>query len=67
MLFCLRNIWAKHRWIFRSCCHIKKGKAALAEYQHIAQVKSSLFKLDPYHLLFGTAACDDIWLVRPSQ
>ena len=45
-----------------SCCHISKGAAALAEYEHIAQVKASLFKLDPYHLLFGTAACDDIWL-----
>eukprot|EP01047_Picozoa_sp_COSAG01_P006690 COSAG01_NODE_246_length_20450_cov_195.166822_3_plen_566_part_00 len=44
------------------CCHISKGAAALAEYEHIAQVKASLFKLDPYHLLFGTAACDDIWL-----
>ena len=44
------------------CCHISKGAAALAEYEHIAQVKASLFKLDPYHLLFGTSACDDIWL-----
>jgi hypothetical protein len=47
------------------CCHITKGAAALVEYENIAAVKASLFELDPYHLMFGTAACDDIWLWCP--
>jgi hypothetical protein len=44
------------------CCHQSKGKAALDEYKYIAGVKAALFKLDPYHLVFGTSACDDIWI-----
>ena len=43
-------------------CHISKGKAALVEYENIAAIKASLFKLDPYHLLYGTSACDDLWM-----
>jgi hypothetical protein len=48
--------------VFEPGCHISKGKAALVEYENIAAIKASLFKLDPYHLLYGTSACDDLWM-----
>ena len=32
------------------------------EYGNIAKVKNAMMKLDPWHFIFGTIACDDLWM-----
>ena len=35
---------------------------AWVEYGNIAKVKNAMMKLDPWHFIFGTIACDDLWM-----
>jgi hypothetical protein len=41
---------------------LSRWRTSYCRYTHISKIKASLFKLDPYHLLYGTSACDDTWM-----
>eukprot|EP01047_Picozoa_sp_COSAG01_P056739 COSAG01_NODE_6469_length_3649_cov_2.477746_3_plen_162_part_00 len=34
----------------------------MAEMQEIAKIKREIFQLDPYHLIWGSIACREIWM-----
>ena len=45
------------------CCHVGTTEATHhREYNAIAAIKAAIFKLDPYHLVYGTIACGATWL-----
>ncbi len=41
------------------CCHVSFFEKAWLEYETIAKVKTAMANVDPYHLIFGTIACDN--------
>jgi hypothetical protein len=45
------------------CCHMDVIAArGMAEMQEIAKIKREIFQLDPYHLIWGSIACREIWM-----
>lgn len=44
------------------CCHVMFAEKAWVEYGNIAKVKDMMLTLDPYHFIFGTIACDNLWM-----
>ena len=45
------------------CCHVNRGSFAGLEYAGIAAIKEEIFmNYDPYHPMFGTIACGELWM-----
>lgn len=44
------------------CCHTVKSEKAWVEYENIAKIKNTMMRIDPYHFIFGTIACDNLWM-----
>ena len=44
------------------CCHVMFEEKAWVEYGNIAKVKDAMMRIDPYHFVFGTIACDNLWM-----
>jgi hypothetical protein len=44
------------------CCHTSESEKAWVEYRNIAKIKDVMMGFDPYHFIFGTIACDDLWM-----
>ena len=44
------------------CCHTSEAEKAWVEYENIAKIKNTMMGFDPYHFIFGTIACDNLWM-----
>lgn len=44
------------------CCHVGLNEKAWVEYGNIAKVKDMMLEIDPHHFIFGTIACDNLWM-----